>query len=171
MSTISSHGYVLVYVGKNHPMANVHGYAYEHRLVAAKKIGRMLLPNEIVHHSDRQKMNNSPDNIIVEPSIAAHKLHHRKLHGKIRRLPGEENPEITCACGCGEKLLKYDNVGRARKFKQKHSWRKGRGIKKYSTETVVCSCGCGAVFPKYDKALRERRFISGHNGRIKKCKN
>jgi hypothetical protein len=34
--TVTSRGYVLVWVGKDHPLADVRGYAYEHRLVAAQ---------------------------------------------------------------------------------------------------------------------------------------
>lgn len=36
-----------------------------HRWVAEKKIGRRLRPGEVVHHKDRDKLNNSPDNLYV----------------------------------------------------------------------------------------------------------
>ena len=36
-----------------------------HRTVAEIKLGRKLKPGEIVHHLDRNKRNNDPDNIMV----------------------------------------------------------------------------------------------------------
>ena len=38
---------------------------YEHRIVAEKKLGRYLRSDEVVHHIDGNKTNNSPDNLIV----------------------------------------------------------------------------------------------------------
>jgi hypothetical protein len=124
MSSIASNGYVLVYVGKDHHLSDVRGYAYEHRIVAEKKLGRRLLPGEIVHHLDGDKTHNSKDNIEVTKSIADHKVRHR-TSGKGRRLPGEDNPMILCACGCGGSFPKYDDYKRARKYLGGH-WRKGR---------------------------------------------
>jgi hypothetical protein len=37
----------------------------EHRVIAAEKIGRALLPNEVVHHIDGDRLNNHPDNLVV----------------------------------------------------------------------------------------------------------
>jgi hypothetical protein len=34
------------------------------------------------------------------------------------------NPEIACACGCGQTLKKWDAHGRERKFISGHNWRK-----------------------------------------------
>lgn len=38
---------------------------HEHRVVAEHKLGRPLLPKEVVHHLDEDKHNNSPDNLAV----------------------------------------------------------------------------------------------------------
>jgi Na+-transporting methylmalonyl-CoA/oxaloacetate decarboxylase gamma subunit len=43
-----------------------------------------------------------------------------------RRLPGQPNDFIKCACGCGGELLRFDENGRPRKYLFHHSWRKGR---------------------------------------------
>jgi hypothetical protein len=118
--TIASNGYVLVKVGKDHHLADVRGYAYEHRLVAEQKLGRRLLPGEIPHHIDGNKQNNDPGNIEVLSSVAEHRFHHRGRKSRLRT-KGELNPTIACACGCGETLLKYDGVGRPRAYISGHN--------------------------------------------------
>ena len=54
-------GYLLVYA-PDHPNAH-RGRVLEHRLVMEKAIGRYLLPDEVVHHKDRNKHNNKIDNL------------------------------------------------------------------------------------------------------------
>ena len=75
---INKSGYIEVYC-PDHPMvveknkkreAKSNGkyyrkekYMLEHRLVMEKKIGRYLLPEEVVHHIDGNKQNNAPENL------------------------------------------------------------------------------------------------------------
>lgn len=116
---IASNGYVLLRVGKDHHLADVRGYAYEHRVVAEQKIGRRLRRREVVHHVDGNKLNNVPANLEVLPSTA----HHAHFeHGREEnRAPGERNLRIECACGCGRRLTKYDDWGRPRRFIAGHN--------------------------------------------------
>lgn len=64
-------GYVLVY-HPEHPMADVNGEVYEHRLVMAEKLGRLLEPGEVVHHVNGVRDDNHPDNLM---SFALHSDH------------------------------------------------------------------------------------------------
>ncbi len=123
---LSSHGYVKVYIGRNHPLADSRGYAYEHRLVAAKQMGRSLLTIEKVHHRDQNKENNDPSNFKVANGNAEHYFLHGRKHDE-RRKPGEPNEEIECQCGCRVTFLKFDNDGRPRRYISGHNPRRSNG--------------------------------------------
>lgn len=49
----------------------------EHRHVVEQLLGRKLNRNEVVHHKDENKRNNSIDNLVVM-SLAEHTRHHQK---------------------------------------------------------------------------------------------
>lgn len=48
------------------------GSEHVHRVVAARVLGRALLPGEVVHHIDLDKQNHDPSNLAVFPSQADH---------------------------------------------------------------------------------------------------
>jgi hypothetical protein len=48
-----------------------------HKWVAENKLGRKLRKGEVVHHKDRDKLNNSPDNLHVFENQTAHDNAHR----------------------------------------------------------------------------------------------
>lgn len=68
-----ANGYWMVYIPPNDPMISMAeitnklgwGKVLEHRLVAARKIGRPLESWEHVHHRDGNKKNNLPDNLEI----------------------------------------------------------------------------------------------------------
>lgn len=56
---------------------------HEHRVAAEEKLGRELLPGEIIHHIDGNLKNNSLDNLHVFPSQAEHARYHMLIrYGK-----------------------------------------------------------------------------------------
>lgn len=67
-------GYMYCYC-PGHPMANGAGKVYEHTYVMCTSIGRILLPNECVHHIDRDRTNNDLSNLRLMTQSE-----HRKLH-------------------------------------------------------------------------------------------
>ncbi len=118
--SVATNGYVVVLVGVGHHLANSHGYAYEHRVVAEAKLGRRLRPGEQVHHVDGDRQNNAPENLDVKEDAAHHRVEHRRT-GSVRRNPGEPNRVAVCACGCGGQFDLYDSSGRPRRYITGHN--------------------------------------------------
>lgn len=91
------HGYVLV-LAPDHPHANSGGYVREHRLVMEKVLGRLLLPNEVVHHKDGVRWNNAPDNLELFSGNADHLRHEltgrcpRWTEDGLRRIQAKSRP-------------------------------------------------------------------------------
>ena len=59
-----------------HPMSAKNGYVPEHRLVVAQVLGRPLSSTELVHHKNRNRLDNRPENLQITTYKAHGLLHH-----------------------------------------------------------------------------------------------
>lgn len=109
---IDTNGYVLIYI-PDHPKAilsgSFQGYVYEHVLVAEEMLGRPISSGDVVHHLDRNRSNNSPDNLLVISGPM-----HTKLHAWMNKnniIPSEtyrKRIDIGCVrCKVCEKPIEY----------------------------------------------------------------
>jgi hypothetical protein len=71
---VRSDGYVYV-ADPEHPNATRCGYVLEHRKVMAERLGRPLRTGEDVHHENKERGDNRPENLEVG-SHADHLRHH-----------------------------------------------------------------------------------------------
>ena len=70
-----------VYVSKpEHPNADKRGYVREHVLVMSDKIGRAISPDEVVHHINGIRNDNSPENLQLMKRSIHNSLHHKGLY-------------------------------------------------------------------------------------------
>ena len=67
-------GYISIYL-PTHPNCNKEGYVMKHHLVMEKEIGRLIMPNEVVHHKNHIRDDNRIENL----ELMTHSEHAR-LH-------------------------------------------------------------------------------------------
>lgn len=88
-----SRGYIIVMMSVAEKemfgsMAKAGGYVPQHRLVLAKKLGRPLLPSEVVHHRNGIKTDNRLRNLELSDH-ATHKRDHQAIVKELRRARAE----------------------------------------------------------------------------------
>ena len=99
---LNEEGYKLVRVGTTHPWADPNGYVYEHDLIMCSAIGRPLRVGEIVHHRNKDRLDNRLGNLELLTAAEHAKKHHDPETGRfvanqtipddlrIREMPGVE---------------------------------------------------------------------------------
>ena len=110
----------------DHPSRTKNNYVLLHRVVMENHINRLLLPNEVVHHKDKNRYNNDISNLELLT-----KEEHNHLHSEERK-----KSWIPLVCPeCGRIFFKRPNLfnwskskqhfcGRRcnGKYQQKHKW-------------------------------------------------
>src|SRR4030095_11407521 len=91
---------------------------FEHRLVMERKLGRQLIPSELVHHKDENRSNNDPDNLELL-TISEHMSIHKSITGWSR--------EYDSCVECGTTEQRHRSFGLCRRCYGRHAARKHRG--------------------------------------------
>jgi hypothetical protein len=108
----------------DHPNATVLGYVFHHRIIMENKLGRLLTSEEIVHHKNHDKRDNSVDNLQVMDRIE-----HMRMHGY-------EQGVLTCLLECPQCKCVFE-----RSYRQAFQ----TAVKKYG---VFCSRSCSGKFSR-----------------------
>ena len=91
-----------------HPTSTADGWMKEHRYMAELKLGRLLKPEEVVHHIDENKFNNDQDNLMVFKTNADHSAFHKGydaiLDGDVYWCPDKMEEYIICS-SCNTNLM------------------------------------------------------------------
>lgn len=87
----------------DHPKATKNGYVLLHRALMENKLGRYLTDDEVVHHKDHNRLNNSIENLELMD-----KQEHLLLHGKEHH---EKKQYVDFVCPvCGKPFKKAKNL-------------------------------------------------------------
>lgn len=94
---------------RNHPSASKRGYVLHHRILIENSTGRLLQPNEIVHHKNGNGRDNRLENLQLLTTTE-----HRSLHAK-----GRTKFEMKCP-HCGKaffiKRSQFNLVGKSKQY-------------------------------------------------------
>lgn len=142
---IDKNGYVLVYA-PNHPHRNRHNKILLHRLVMEKKIGRTLLPSEVVHHIDKNKLNNHPSNLSLYQTNGRHLAD--ELKGCVPKWTNEGRKRISEGARMARQRERASRQASARPYVATHPTTESGGAPEQPpTRQIPASPGTGRHVP------------------------
>lgn len=145
------HGYKAIYKPE-HPTAiktgGYKGYVYEHRYVMEVFLGRCLEDGECIHHKDKNRSNNSIENLQLFCSVAEHSKHHAKEDGKIL---SEDKKCLLCGTNVSSKA-KYC-ISCWLKTKRKVEWPSREELE--NNIKTFNWCQLGRMYGVSDNAVRK----------------
>ena len=80
-----------------HHRADRKGYVLRSILVAEASLGRAVMPGENVHHVNRDKRDDRPENLLVLTTAEHVALHHREDHRRVVRGESVRSSKLTTA--------------------------------------------------------------------------
>jgi len=95
-----------------HPMSDKQGYVNEARLIVSNALGKVLPPDSVAHHHDKNPNNNDNSNLVLCNDRSYHKL----LHIRANALQDCGNPEFRKCSICKQ----YDDTNNL--YKNRSTW-------------------------------------------------
>lgn len=99
---VDNDGYVRCSGQQDHPRANGKGQVYEHILIMERHLGRFIGADEVVHHRNGDRSDNSVENLEVISVGEHHRKHSRHLNfngDKVVFVPREDKVVSVEPCG------------------------------------------------------------------------
>lgn len=139
-------GDYLYAVVRNHPKRIKYDYVLHHRVVIENHLGRLLYDDEVVHHIDKDKKNNSIDNLELTTQSE-----HTRLHGL-------ENGRMWVKLKCPICSIVFDREKRATFLQKPHR-----------IKATCCSQSCKGILsrkvqlnqvtPEVERAISENILL------------
>lgn len=147
LSICKGGGYRYARTDPPHPKRNANGLYPLHRVLMENKLGRLLAPGEVVHHSDGNDENDAPENLVLMTN-AEHSHHHARPARMM---------ELTCS-HCKKQFLRVRRAAvAAARAGHKPYCSHGCSLKARHAEPIVQGCAlCGKEIALLPGTLRSR---------------